>query len=105
MPGSGFAVPIPGRPFGISVLDGHQIKNPEPHGRVGFGDNRFLSSDGDGTRTEIADAGSPGRSSGSRFALLSLPSHLPFPENSGIYRISSPMTAAVPLPNFTGFPY
>lgn len=45
-----------------------------------------------------------GRSSDSRIILLTAPSHSDR-RNSGIKRLSSPMTAAGPSPNLTGFPF
>jgi hypothetical protein len=45
-----------------------------------------------------------GRSSDSRITLLSEPSHNAC-ASQWLYRISSPFTAAGPLPNLTGFPF
>lgn len=48
-----------------------------------------------------------GRSSGSRIILLPLPSqrvYLFLTRTSGAYGVSSPITAAGPLPVYTGFP-
>jgi hypothetical protein len=46
----------------------------------------------------------PGRSSDSRIFLLSGPSHFAFTKQ-WLSRISSPITAAGPFPNRTGFPF